>query len=184
MWCAPQPVGKHKDLQCEFTGLRGIVHHTVPGEYYPGTKVDSLLADLRNLPRQRHDGPTPRNAFPMDTINRVFPGADIAPIPAESWLKIDGNTHTTDNRMVRSDTIYPGNVLVVRAPPPGISVHGLLLPFLIGVAIETPRPWNVLMTWLWSGMCLASHLPRRSDLAPRRSSWTHSTRGQGQVYIH
>ena len=117
VWCAPQPVGKHKELQSEFTWLRGIVHHTVPGEYNPGTKVDSLLADLRGLPRQRHDGPMPRNAFPMDTITQLLLGADIAPIPAENLLKIDGITHTKDNRMVRSDTIISRQFLVGQGPP-------------------------------------------------------------------
>ena len=115
VWCAPQPVGKHKELQSECTWLRGIVHHTVPGEYNPGTKVDSLLADLRGLPRQRHDGPTPRNACPMDTITQ-FSGVDIAPIPAVNLLKIDGITHTKDNRMVCSDAIYPGRFLLVSPP--------------------------------------------------------------------
>ena len=117
--------------------MRGIVHHNVLGEYNPGTKADSLLADLRGLPRQRHDGPTPRNAFPIDTITKLFIWVDIAPIPTENLLNIDGIRHTTDNRMVRSDTIYPGSVLLVRASR-DISMRGLLLPFLIGVAIETP----------------------------------------------
>ena len=118
VWRASQPVGKHKELQSEFTWLRGIVHRTLPGEYYPVTQVDSLLADLRGLPRQRHDGPMPRNAFPMDTITQLFPGADVAPIPTESLLKIGGITHTKDDRMVRSDTIYPSSFLLARPPPP------------------------------------------------------------------
>ena len=117
VWCASQPVGQYKELQNEFVWLREIVHRTVLGEYIPGTKVDGLWADLRGLPRQRHDGPTPRNAFPMDTITQLFLGVGIAPIPAENLLKIDGITHTTDNRMVRSDTIYPGSFLLVRPPP-------------------------------------------------------------------
>ena len=116
VWCASQPVGKYKELQNEFVWLREIVHHTVLGEYSPGTQVDTLLADLRGLPPQRHDGPTPRNAFPMDTITQLFPGADIAPIPTENLLNIDGITHTKSNRMVRSDSIYPGSFLLVRAP--------------------------------------------------------------------
>ena len=72
--------------------------------------------------------------------------------------------------MVRSDTIYPGSFLFCWSvpPPPCIVVHGVLLPFLIGVAIETPQHWNVLMTWLWSGMCLALHRQRRSDLVPKK----------------
>jgi hypothetical protein len=45
--CASQPVGKYKELQNEFAWLREIVHHTVLGEYNPGTQVDILLADLR-----------------------------------------------------------------------------------------------------------------------------------------
>ena len=94
VWCASQPVGKYKELQNEFVWLREIVHHTVLGEYHRGTQVDTLLADLRGLPPQRHDGPTPRNAFPMDTIAQLFPGADIAPIPTENSLKIYGITHT------------------------------------------------------------------------------------------
>ena len=80
VWCAPQPVGKHKELQDEFEWLRQICHHTKPGEYSPGTQVDSLLADLRGLPQQRHDGPTPRNVAPMDTITD-FVGLTLLPYP-------------------------------------------------------------------------------------------------------
>jgi hypothetical protein len=87
VWSASQAVGKYKELQNEFVWLREIAHHTVFGEYSPGTQVDTLLADLRGLPPQRHDGPTPRNAFPMDTITQLFLGADIAPIPTENLLK-------------------------------------------------------------------------------------------------
>ena len=50
VWRASQPVGNYKDLQREFTWLRGIAHHTLLGEYYPGTKVGCLLADFRGLP--------------------------------------------------------------------------------------------------------------------------------------
>ena len=52
----------------------------------------------------------------MDAITHLFLGVDIAPIPTENWLKIDGITHTKSNRMVRSDTTYPGSLLLVRAP--------------------------------------------------------------------
>ncbi len=51
VWCASQPVGKYKELQNEFAWLRETVHHTVPGEYNPGTQVDSLLTGLRGLPQ-------------------------------------------------------------------------------------------------------------------------------------
>ena len=96
--------------------LREIVHQTVLGEYNPGTQVDTLLADLRGLPSQRHDGPTPRNAFPMDTITQLVLVADIAPIPTENLLKIDGITHTNSNGVVRSYTIYPGSFLFGQGP--------------------------------------------------------------------
>ena len=46
VWCTPQPVGKYNEIQNEFAWLREIVHHTVPGEYNPGTQVDNLLTDL------------------------------------------------------------------------------------------------------------------------------------------
>ena len=116
------------------------------------------MADLRGLPQQRHDGPTPRNAFPMDTIAQLFPGAGIAPIPMENLLKIDGIRHTKSNRMVRSDSIYPSNFLLVRATPIS-SVHGVLLPCLIGVAIETPstleRAHDVAVVWYAPGLASA-----------------------------
>ena len=48
VWCASQPVGKHKELQNECVWLREILHHTVPGEYNPGTQVDTLFG--------RHEG--------------------------------------------------------------------------------------------------------------------------------
>ena len=158
VWCASQSVGKCNELQNEFAWLREIVHHTVPGAYNPGTQVDSLLADLRGLPPQRHDGPTPRNAFPMDTITHLFLGADIAPIPTENLLTIDGITHAQSNRMVRSDSIYPGSLTLVRATPSS-SVHGVLLPFLIGVAIETPstleHAHDVVVVWYVPGLASA-----------------------------
>ena len=81
VWCAAQPVGTYTELQSEFTWLRGIVHHTVLWEYNPGTKVGSLLGDLRGLPRQRHYGPMPRNARPMDTITQLFSGLTLFPYP-------------------------------------------------------------------------------------------------------
>ena len=116
------------------------------------------MADLRGLPPQRHDGPTPRNAFPMGTITHLFLGADIAPIPTENLLKIDGITHTKGNRMVRSDSIYPGSFLLVRATPSS-SVHGVLLPFLIAVAVETPSTWerahDVAVVWYAPGLASA-----------------------------
>jgi hypothetical protein len=43
VWCASQPVGEYRELQNEFAWLREIVHHTVLGEYNPGTQVDSLF---------------------------------------------------------------------------------------------------------------------------------------------
>ena len=60
--------------------------------------------------------------------------------------------------MVRSDTIYPSNFLMVRAPP-GISVHGVLRIFLIGVAVETPstleRAHDVVVVWYVPGLASA-----------------------------
>ena len=83
---------------------------------------------------------------------------DIAPIPTENLLNIDGIKHTKNN-MVRTAKIYPSSLLMVRAPPPGISVHGVLLPFLIGVAIETPstleRAHDVVVVWYVPGLASA-----------------------------
>ena len=94
----------------------------------------------------------------MGTIAQLFPGADIAPIPTENLLNLDGITHTKSNRMVHSDSIYPGSF-----------VHGVLLRILIGVAIETPstleRAHDVVV--VWHVPCLAS-----ADLA-----WTYSAHG-------
>ena len=76
----------------------------------------------------------------------------------ENLLKIDGIRHTKSNKMVRSDSIYPGNFLLVRATPIS-SVHGVLLQFLIGVAIETPSTWErahvVVVVWYVPGLASA-----------------------------
>jgi hypothetical protein len=94
----------------------------------------------------------------MDTITQLFLGVDTAPIPTENLLKIDGITHTKNNRMVRSDSIYPGSFLLVRATPSS-SVHGVLIQFLIGVAIETPstleRAHDVVVVWYVPGLASA-----------------------------
>ena len=60
--------------------------------------------------------------------------------------------------MVRSDSIYPGSFWLARATPSG-SVHGVLLPCLIGVAIESPSKWerahDVVVVWYVPGLASA-----------------------------
>jgi hypothetical protein len=60
--------------------------------------------------------------------------------------------------MVRSDSIYPGSFLLVRATPSS-SVHGVLVRFLIGVAIETPstleHAHDVVVVWSVPGIASA-----------------------------
>ena len=136
VWCSSQPVGKYKDLDAEFQWLRGIVHHQVPGEYSPGTTVDTLLRDLKALPHSRPQGPRAPGSFQNDTITQLFPGADIPSIPAENLVKIDGVTHTVGGRPIRSNVIYPGSLLLVRVPD-DTQVHGTPVRFLVAVAMET-----------------------------------------------
>ena len=157
-WCASQPVGTYKGLQCEFAWLRGIVHHTVLGEYAPGTRVDNLLEDSKRLPAQRAPGPTPQSALPMDAITQLFLGADIAAIPTDALLKIDGITHTKNDEAIRSNTIYPGNFLLVRMPQDTV-VHDLPVPFLVAVAAETGsskiREKKIVVVWYVPGLAAA-----------------------------
>ena len=136
-WCASQPVGEYKTLGPEFNWLRGIIHHTVPGVYAPGTQLDSLLADLRGLAAHRPTGPSPQSTLPMDSITQLFPGADIGSIPTDVLVRIDGITHSKGTRRVlRSNAIYSGSFVVVKAPPDTV-VLGHAVPFLVGVAVET-----------------------------------------------
>ena len=157
-WCASQPAGTYSELQHEFAWLRGIVHHTVPGEYAPGTRVDNLLADLRGLPAERAPGPTPQSALPMDAITQLFPGADIPAIPTAALLKIDGITHTKKDEAIRSNIIRPGSFLLIRVPQ-GTVVHALPVSFLIGVAVETGssaiRERRVVVVWYVPGLAPA-----------------------------
>ena len=63
-------------------------------------------------------------------------------------------------------------LLVGQGPPPGSSVHGVLLPFLIGVVIETPstlekRAHDVVVAWYVLGLPSAETLrsgPKKNHL--------------------
>ena len=136
VWCTSQPVGKYKDFDNEFRWLRAVVHHQVPGEYSPGTTVDSLLQDLKALPHARPQGPRETGSLQSDTITQLFPGADIPPIPAENLVRIDGITHTAAGRPIRSNVIHPGSLLLVRVPE-DTQVQGTSVKFLVAVAMET-----------------------------------------------
>ena len=96
--------------------LRALVHHQVPGEYSPGTTVDTLLGDLKALPHSKPQGPRAPGSLQSDTITQLFPGGDIPPIPAENLVRIDGITHTAGGRPLRSKVIHPGSLLLVRVP--------------------------------------------------------------------
>ena len=91
----------------------------------------------------------------------MCPGADIAPIPTENLPNIDGITHTQSNRMVRSDSIYPGGFLLVRATPSS-SVHGVLLPFSDRGCHRDPSTWerahDVVVVWYAPGLASAETL--------------------------
>ena len=72
----------------------------------------------------------------MDTTPQLFIGDDIAPIPTENLLKIYGITHAKKQQ----DGAFRLNIsrqLLVGQATPSSSVHGVILPCLIGVAIET-----------------------------------------------
>ena len=146
VWCSSQPVGKYKDFDAEFQWLRALVHHQVPGEYSPGTTVDTLLRDLKALPHSKPQGPRAPGSLQSDTITQLFPGGDIPPIPAEHLVKIDGITHTAGGRPLRSKVIHPGNLLLVRVPD-DTHVLGTPVRFL---ALSVPLPAHPHLCWLKS----------------------------------
>ena len=151
VWCMSQPVGTYRGYDNEFRWLRAIVNHQVPGEYSPGTTVDTLLQDLKALPHARPQGPRElRSGFQSDTITQLFPGADIPPIPAENLMKIDGITHTAGGLPIRSNVIHPGSLLLVRVPE-DTHVQGTPVKFLVAVAVETnarmARDQHTVVVW-------------------------------------
>ena len=150
VWCSSQPVGKYKDFDAEFQWLRALVHHQVPGEYSPGTTVDTLLRDLKALPHSKPQGPRAPGSLQSDTITQLFPGGDIPPIPAEHLVKIDGITHTAGGRPLRSKVIHPGSLLLVRVPD-DTHVLGTPVRFLVAVAMETnarmSRDQRTIVVW-------------------------------------
>ena len=96
VWCSSHPVGQYTDFGAEFRWLRALVHHEVPGEYAPGTTVDTLLRDLQALPHSRPQGPRATGGLQSDMITQLFPGA--APPPTRGELGEDRWCHTHGGR--------------------------------------------------------------------------------------
>ena len=158
VWCSSQPVGKYKDFDQEFQWLRAIVSHQVPGEYSPGTTVDALLQELKDLPHARPEGPRAPGSLQSDTITQLFPGADILPIPAENLVRIDGVTHappSAGGRPIRSNLIHPGSLLLVRVPE-NTHVQDRPVKFLVAEAMETSarlvRDQQIVVVWYVPGL--------------------------------
>ena len=84
--------------------------------------------------------------FPQDIIAQLFPGADIPNLPPESLVRIEGVTHA-HGRVMRPDTIYPGSLVLIRAPENAMA-HGRTLQIVVGMVIDaTPRSGDLPVVW-------------------------------------
>ena len=155
VWCSSHPVGKYTDFDQEFQWLRAAVSHQLPGEYSPGTTVDALLQVLKDMPHARPEGPRAPGSLQSDTITQLFPGADIPPIPAENLVRIDGVTHAPGGRPIRSNSIHPGSLLLVRVPE-NTHVQDTPVKFLVAEAMETSarlvRDQQTVVVWYVPGL--------------------------------
>lgn len=147
-WCAAQPVGsEYLGLHHEFAWLRAAIHHTVPGAYVPGTRVDDILRDLRALPHTRPGACAPssqRREFPQDIIAQLYPSADVPNLPHEALVRIEGVTHTAAGASVRSNVLAPGSHIVMAAPH-GTTAYGQELPIVVGQVVDTSSKKGVLV---------------------------------------
>ena len=150
-WCASQPAGSdYLGLQNEFTWLRAAVNHTLPGTYAPGSTVDDILRDLRELPHVRPEALAPgeqHREFPQDIVTQLYPGADVPNLPHDALVRIEGLTHDSAGACIRSKALVPGSHIVVLAPD-GTKAHGETLPFVVGQVVDTScRSGSLLVAW-------------------------------------
>ena len=149
-WCSTQPgASNYHGLEKEFAWLRAAIRHELPGTYAPGKHVEELLQTMRGLSHGRAaDDPSREvRTFPQDVIAQLFPGADIPNLPPESLVRIEGVTHNANGRVRRPDTIYPGSLVLIRAPDDAMA-HGQALQLAVGMVIDaTPRRGDLPVAW-------------------------------------
>ena len=149
-WCAAQPsASKYNGLDREFAWLRGAILHQLPGTYAPGRHVEDLLWTMRRLPHVRPtEGPNNElRTFPQDVIAQMYPGADIPNLPVNALVRIEGVTHTANGAVKRPDVIYPGSLVLIRAPD-GTTAHDRSLRIAVGMVIDaTSSTGDIAVTW-------------------------------------
>ena len=85
--------------------------------------------------------------FPQDVIAQLFHGADIPNLPPDALVRIEGVTHNANGRVRRPDTIYPGSLVLIRAPDDAMA-HGQTLQIAVGMVIDaTPRSGDLPVAW-------------------------------------
>ena len=148
-WCSTQPgASSYHGLEKEFAWLRAAIRHELPGTYAPGKDVEELLQTMRGLSYVRAAGDPSREVrtFPQDIIAQLFPGADIPNLPHDSLVRIEGVTHA-NGRVMRPNTIYPGSLVLIRAPDDAMA-HGQALQIAVGMVIDaTPRRGDLPVAW-------------------------------------
>ena len=151
-WCTCLPNDTYPDLDRSVAWLRAAVEHALPGAYAPGQTVHALVHTLTSLPhcRPHQSTRTCCPTLPQDILTQLFPGSDVPAIPAEALLKIEGITHIKGQR-VRSNTIVPGSLLLVRVNGE-TTVLGHKIPFLVAVAAQTRDKYvtcdKILVAWM------------------------------------
>ena len=78
-------------LHNEFAWLCAAVQHQVPGAYAPGTEVEDLLRDLRDLPHTPPGADASGQQFRQvhqDIIAQIYPGADLPNISLNVLVRI------------------------------------------------------------------------------------------------
>ena len=151
-WCTCLPNDTYPDLDRSVAWLRAAVEHALPGAHAPGQTVHALVHTLTSLPhcRPQQSTRTCCPTLPQDILTQLFPGSDVPAIPAEALLKIEGITHIKGQR-VRSNTIVPGSLLLVRVNGE-TTVLGHKIPFLVAVAAQTRDKYvtcdKILVAWM------------------------------------
>ena len=78
----------------------------------------------------------------------MCPSADVPKIPHDALVRIDGVTHKASGAVKRSDTIYPGSLLLVAATSDAMA-HGQALPILLGMAVDTSSRRGLITVACW-----------------------------------
>merc|ERR1711938_78951 len=85
--------------------------------------------------------------FPQGVIAQLFHGADIPNLPPDALVRIEGVTHNANGRVRRPDTIYPGSLVLIRAPDEAMA-HGQALQIAVGMVIDaTSRRGDLAVAW-------------------------------------